>query len=39
MESPAAAFRRTKFDRLTAGILDQVEANSPGPNPPAGASR
>ena len=39
MESPAAAFRRTKFDRLTAGMLDQVEANSPGPNPPAGPSR
>ena len=39
MESPAAAFRRAKFDRLTAGMLDQVEANSPGPNPTAGASR
>jgi hypothetical protein len=38
-ESPAAAFRRAKFDRLTAGMLDQVEASSPGPNPPAGASR
>ena len=25
-ESPAAAFRRAKFERLTAGMLDQVEA-------------
>jgi hypothetical protein len=38
-ESPAAALRRAKFDRLTAGMLDQVEATSPGPNPTAGASR
>jgi hypothetical protein len=38
-ESPAAAFRRAKFDRLTAGMLDRVEATSPGPAPTAGASR
>ena len=26
IESPAAVFRRAKFERLTAGMLDRVEA-------------
>jgi hypothetical protein len=44
-ESPAAPFRRAKFDRLTAGMLDRVEASAPslnqppGPNPMSGGSR
>jgi hypothetical protein len=31
-ESPAAPFRRAKFDRLTAGMLDRVEATAPSLN-------
>jgi hypothetical protein len=38
-ESPAAALRRAKFERLTAGMLDQVETASPGPNGTSGAAR
>jgi hypothetical protein len=38
-ESPAAAIRRAKFDRLTAGMLDQVEATPPSPNQTSGGSR
>jgi hypothetical protein len=44
-ESTAALFRRAKFDRLTAGMLDRVEAtghspnHAPSPTPMSGASR
>jgi hypothetical protein len=38
-ESPAAAIRRAKFDRLTAGMLDQVQATPPSPNQTSGGSR
>ena len=38
-ESPAAPFRRAKFDRLTAGMLDQVEAAPRTPDATSGASR
>ncbi len=38
-ESPAAAIRRAKFERLTAGMLDQVEAIPAGPKQTSGASR
>jgi hypothetical protein len=37
-ESPAAPFRRAKFDRLTAGMLDRVEATRPSPNHAPGAT-
>jgi hypothetical protein len=38
-ESPAAAIRRGKFERLTAGMLDQVEASQSSPDPTSGVSR
>jgi hypothetical protein len=44
-ESPAVPFRRAKFDRLTAGMLDRVEATAPslnhahGPDQMSGGSR
>jgi hypothetical protein len=44
-ESPAAPFRRAKFDRLTAGMLDRLEAtaprlnHAPGPDKMLGRSR
>jgi hypothetical protein len=44
-ESPAAPFRRAKFDRLTAGMLDRVETtapslnHAPGPNQMSGGAR
>jgi ferric-dicitrate binding protein FerR (iron transport regulator) len=31
-DSPAVPFRRAKFDRLTAGMLDRVEATAPSLN-------
>ena len=33
-----APFRRAKFDRLTAGMLDRVEATRPSPNHAPGAT-
>jgi hypothetical protein len=38
-ESPAVPFRRAKFDRLTAGMLDGVEAAPVRPDATPGASR
>ena len=39
IESPAAVFRRAKFERLTAGMLDRVDAAPPAPNAASGAAR